>query len=374
MQGDADDPAKLAIFKDIIDAVRAVDPSRPIFQTSGDPDKQHIADIEDIHSYWGWYEPSSYVNDYTKPRRGLSLEDHRPFIDQETAVPYQMIDTGGVHPTYLDKYMARVWMENLGAFGPDVSYFSEHTAAETKLKIEKLRYSRKQLPTAGMLLFNCLTWMQGALSQPATAWKPLPVWTAAAEGLQPVLAALETTQRDFYTGAPVKTQVYVVNDDAQFRGLHGLTLTVDFLDDKGAVVATQRQSMPDVPYYDVESTTVDLTIPDLRGAESGMVAGTIRLLLQDGDGTWRCENNYLIRVAAHAWAGSADKKLTVMADGCNEAVKTWVSSVGAAPSASGQADVLVLGTRRRSAKPSSRVDAFWCSKIRRPQRRSVRVC
>lgn len=69
LQGDYENPEKLAIFKDIIEAIRKMDPSRPIIQTSGDPDVAGNADLEDVHTYWGWYESSYFINDYTKPRR-----------------------------------------------------------------------------------------------------------------------------------------------------------------------------------------------------------------------------------------------------------------------------------------------------------------
>ncbi|MBC7654224.1 MAG: hypothetical protein H7098_07105, partial [Oligoflexus sp.] len=62
---DAKNVEKLAIYKDIITEMRKLDNSRLIFQTSGNPDYNNVADIEDTHSYWDWYMSSSYVNDYT---------------------------------------------------------------------------------------------------------------------------------------------------------------------------------------------------------------------------------------------------------------------------------------------------------------------
>src|SRR5665647_2597889 len=169
----AKNPPKLAIYKDIISDMRKLDDSRLIFQTSGNPDYNNVADIEDVHSYWDWYMPSSYVNDYTKPMSGLSLQDGRPFLSQEVAVPYSMIDDGSVHPSYIGKYCAQAWVGDLGVYGKDHSYFQEHIRAVSKLKAEKLRYSRAVLPSAGFMLFSNVTWIQHALSRPVAQWLSL---------------------------------------------------------------------------------------------------------------------------------------------------------------------------------------------------------
>lgn len=202
LQGDHENPEKLAIFKDLIEAVWKMDPSRPIFQTSGDPDVEHQADIEDVHSYWGWYEPSSFVNDYTKPMRGLTLDNGRPFINEEAAVPYSMIDDGSVHPNYIPRYSAQSWVGDIGTLGKDDSYFQEHIYLEGKMKAEKLRRSRKYVDNTGFMLFCNVTWIQHALSRPPSQWKPFPVYEGVKEGFQPVLVAMRSPQRNFFEGIP----------------------------------------------------------------------------------------------------------------------------------------------------------------------------
>jgi hypothetical protein len=344
LQDDYKNPAKLAIFRKLIDGIRKIDPSRPIIQTSGDPDEAHQADIEDVHAYWGWYESSSFVNDYTKPRNGLHHHDGRPFINEECAVPYQMIDTGACLSRYIDLYSPQPWVGDIGVDGTDSAFFSEHVRAEAKLKAEKLRYSRKVLPTAGMMLFTNLTWIQGALSRPPSEWKPLPVWDAVRQAYQPVLAALETTQSVFFAGDPVNTNLYVVNDDTRFRNLTKLSLSFEVLAVDGHPLLSQHQQLGDVPYYDVRRYPLSFTIPG--NSTNGITQATLRLRLTDGDGTSVSENTYPIRIASHAWTTRVHKHLTIAALGCNTAIQSHLASVSSVvplARANRNADVVVVG-------------------------------
>ena len=124
MQGDHHNEEKPAIFKDIMNAMRAADSTRPICQTSGETDYGGHADIEDVHSYWGWYEPSSFVRDFTTPQRGLFTDGKRPFINKETGVPYQDTDTGAVHPAYIRHYSSHPWVGELGIRADKPRFFA----------------------------------------------------------------------------------------------------------------------------------------------------------------------------------------------------------------------------------------------------------
>lgn len=328
LQGDSGNAEKLAIYKDIVASIRGLHPGIPIFQTSGDPDVQHVADLESIHSYWGWYEPSSFVNDYTKPQRGLSATPGHAFFNLECAVPYQMIDTGAVHPQYVGLYSAQPWVGELGVHG-DPKYFTEHVRAEAKRKCEKLRYERKEQTTAGMALFCNSTWISGALSRPRNQWKPLPVYDAVRQGYAPVLVAWETPQSVFFAGDTLQTRVFVVNDDAHCRDLKKLQLQADVLDAAGQVLQAKSEPLGDVDYYGVASWPFQLTMPTPAGAERAMTGAVVRLTLTDARGLI-ASNTYPIRIATHGWSTPSSARLQTLAvEGCGASITEQLVATGA---------------------------------------------
>lgn len=349
LQGDHENPEKLAIFKDIMDAVRAADPTRPVCQTSGEPDVTGRADIEDVHSYWGWYEPSSYVTDYDQPRRGLGAGKGRAFINKETAVPYQDTDTGGVHSTYVRLYSAHPWVGELGAEGEDPSFFAEHIRAETQLKTEKLRRQRAKQPTAGMILFANTTWIGDVLTQNPERWKPFPVWESARQALAPVLVGWTTPQSVFHGGETVTSRVFVVNDDARFRDLRGLELRADVHDAEGRSLAGTSMSLGNVPYFESREWPFSLRLPEPPQSGADMIRASVRLTLRDSTGVVG-ENSYPIRIASRRWSAAGGSGLVVACEGCGHAMRAHLEAMDArvlslAETVAGQhqADVVLLG-------------------------------
>ncbi|MDB5231021.1 MAG: glycoside hydrolase family 2, partial [Chitinophagaceae bacterium] len=278
------------IYKDVISNIRNLGTTRLIFQTSGNPDYNYIADVQDVHSYWDWYMSSSYVNDYTKPMN--PLPDGRPFLSQEVAVPYSMIDDGSVHPSYIPRYCAQAWVGDLGVFGGNNSYFQEHIRAVSKLKAEKLRYSRQAMPTAGFLLFSNVTWIQYALTKPVAQWKPFPVYIGVKEGYQPVLVGLTSTQYVFYAGDKLATELFVVNDDIRSTGFKNLHANIIFKNAAGKIISSIQEKVGDVDYYAVKKLPVTLKIP-AESIRNNRYNITITLM----DGTKQVGiNNYPIRI------------------------------------------------------------------------------
>jgi hypothetical protein len=312
---------KLAIYKDIIDAMKKLDDSRLVFHTSGNPDHLQIADIEDTHSYWDWYWSSSYVNDYTKHGHGLPHND-RPFLSQEVAVPYSMIDNGSVHPSYIPRYCAQAWIGDLGVFGGDPSYFQEHIRAVSKLKSEKLRYSRAALPSSGFMLFSNVTWIQHALSRPVAQWKPFPVYSAVKEAYQPVLVGLTNTQHVFYAGDSLVSDLFVVNDDAQGSGYKNLHALISIV---GAKVTSKQVDVPvgDVAYYAVKHVPVRMVIPSYTNG-----AYTLKITLMNGAKTISV-NTYPVRIVPKQDVMRvADKNKTVTVSGVAPQLVSFLKASG----------------------------------------------
>jgi hypothetical protein len=345
-QDENNDPEKLAIYKDVITDMRKIDNSRLIFQTSGNPDNLGIADLEDTHSYWDWYWSSSYVNDYTKSQMGL-LNDGRPFLSQEVAVPYSMIDNGSVHPAYIPRYCAQPWVGERGVFGGDYSYFQEHIRAVSKLKAEKLRYSRSVLPTAGFMLFSNVTWIHGALTKPVSKWKPFPVYYGVKQGYQPVLVGLTNTQYVFYEGAIDKTDLFVVNDDTKATDFKNLQALILFKDATGRTLSSMKVPVGDVAYYAVKKLPVQLKIPVIT-KENTNNASTISVSLLSGQKVIST-NSYPVRIIKReAITKTADKVKLVALSGVAPQLTTYLKSAGVntteLKSLKRKADVIVIGS------------------------------
>lgn len=341
---DFKNPDKLAIYKDVIDGMRKIDNSRLIFQTSGNPDFLKIADIEDTHSYWDWYWSSSYVNDYTKKGSGLPHND-RPFLNQEAAVPYSMIDNGSVHPSYIPRYCAQAWIGDLGVFGGDNSYFQEHIRAVSKLKVEKLRYSREVLPSAGYMLFSNVTWIQHALSKPVAQWKPFPVYKAVKDASQPVLVGLTNTQYVFYSGDEVATELFIVNDDINTKNYKALHAHIAVKNAEGKIITTSELAIGDVEYYAIKRLSVQFKIPASKGSVN---AFTIAIRLMDGSKQIGL-NSYPIRIIEKtSITNLLDKNKLVALSGVAPQLVSYFKTAGVniidAKLLKEKADVIIIGT------------------------------
>lgn len=341
---DYKNPDKLAIYKDIITEMRKLDNTRLIFQTSGNPDHWKIADIEDTHSYWDWYWSSSYVNDYTKHGHGLPHND-RPFLNQEAAVPYSMIDDGSVHPSYIPRYCAQPWIGEKGVFGGDYSYFQEHIRAVSKLKAEKLRYSRAALPTAGYMLFSNVTWIQHALSRPVAQWKPFPVYYGVKEAYQPVLVGLTNTQHVFYAGTGVSTELFIVNDDSKGQDFKNLTAAIAIKNENGKTLYTTKAPAGDAAYYEVKKMPVNFTIPAVQQATDGYA---IEVTLMDGQ-NMISRNTYPIRILkGDAITSGKENAKLVGVSGVAPQLVSYLKAKGVrvvdVSSGKEKADVVLLGT------------------------------
>ena len=341
LQGDYESPEKLKIFKDLIAAVKKEDPSRPVFQTSGDPDVAHQADIEDVHSYWGWYESSSFINDYTKPKRGLTLSDGRPFVNEECAVPYSMIDNGTVHPAYVGRYSAQSWVGDIGVYGKNTDYYQQHIYLEGKMKAEKLRYSRKVIHTAGFLLFSNVTWIQHALSRLPVEWNPFPVYEGVKEGFQPILVAMESPQRNFFEQDTPRTKIYLVNDDTQFKDLKNTHLTLQLFNSEKEIIKEQKIKTGDINYYEVKSHPLSFIFPETTNPEE---IYTLLFKLFDGSGKQVSLNKYQVRIYKKQVL-IADKPINILSMGNTTAVDADLKHLGNVSTTiqKQNADVIILG-------------------------------
>ncbi|MGI8495861.1 MAG: glycoside hydrolase family 2 protein [Pyrinomonadaceae bacterium] len=269
---DAENVEKWKQLSEVVKQTRSLDATRPTVVSSSyirapelydkviKPNSIDDGDIDDVHSYKGWYSDSPFVTDSLFEKELKNSQWNRPFIGQEMSTGYPDLDTGLPTFSYTKNQLSpQAWIGNYAYPGSDPKYFLEHQRAVTKRWAEQLRFQRGD-KTAGFLLFSAECWF--AHSYDAEKVKPYPVLEATKYAFAPVGLALEIAQRRFYAGDTIKTSVFVTNDDEQFRDLKNLTLEFSFVDENGKQVSTAKAgNLENLNYYQTAKTPADLKIP-----------------------------------------------------------------------------------------------------------------
>jgi hypothetical protein len=138
---------------------------------------------------------------------------------------------------------------------------AEHHAAVTKRWAEQLRYHARQR-TRGFSLFSAECWYRHSFLPEAT---PYPVYDAVKQAFAPVGVALETTQRRFYAGDTIQTNLYVTNDDEQCRDFANLTVQAGFINSRGSSInfidAGPQAKIDALPYYATKKVPLTIKVP-----------------------------------------------------------------------------------------------------------------
>lgn len=224
-------------------------------------------DVDDMHRYYGWYADSPFVLDMKFDKELDKNRRERPLIGQEFATGYPDLDNGLPVWRYTRDLVTPLAWVGRWAYPPNSpDTFLTHHAIVTKRLAEKLRYQRRDV-TSGFSLFSAECWFSHSFD-PETV-KPYPTLAAAKEFWSPVGLALETSQRRFYSGDTVKTNVFVTNDDEQFHDLKDLKVSVHVMggDD---VLSPPFELVPlaSLPYYKTESVAVTVRLPSVQQRQS----------------------------------------------------------------------------------------------------------
>lgn len=359
-QADYKNKIKTDIYKDIMAAMRELDDTRPIFQTSGEWDWHNDADLEDIHGYFGWYQPSAFILDFRKegPSGLPSADRPRPFINQECAVGYNNTDTGGPMTSYIGKGMTEPWIGCLTDRSVDggtqaVPAFKDHQMRNAKRTAEEYRWSRRELESAGLMLFANSTWITHVTSHAPEEWNPAPVWDGVRTAYEPVLVAFESPQYSFRSGQDVETKIRVVNDDTRFRDFQGVQFESTLVDGHGKTRAKYEQELGAVAYYEVKDYPFSARIPEMDTGGK-MVPMQWELRLYDGAGEEIARNTYPVFIADEEWmTGPRTSGLRIGYAGVSAEVAEHLGKLGEAlliEEIAKKADVIVVG---RSAAPNS---------------------
>jgi len=180
-----------------------------------------------------------------------------------------------------DLITPQAWVGTLAYPGNDPAAWLNHHAIVTKRWAEELRYQRGKSGgggTSGFSLFSVECWFRHSYLTEAT---PYPVYQAMKQAFAPIGIAIKTTQRRFFQGGKISTDVLVTNDDEQFRDLTGLSLQCELATPEGdSLTLTDPRPIGDVKYYSTHSQAMSIPIPQLQ--RDRVKATLVTRLLQGG--------------------------------------------------------------------------------------------
>lgn len=296
--------AKWRILTDMIETMRELDPTRPIVADSSytrrhakaRPEWSDDGDIDDIHAYNGWYQPSFfhlYNTDYI--RLGHALPD-RPFISQEFSTGYPNNDSG--HPTRYYLFPHQNPQSLVGDYAyehQDPAHFLKRQAFITKETAETLRrYNRNA--AAGFMHFASVCWFRDVYDADRIA--PYPTYYDIQRALQPVLVSAELFGRHRYAGDSMTRRVCIVNDREDGMDLPETVLEWEIRCDSG-VLAKGSQPVGPVAYYANRWVDVAFEMPKELPAPRTEAQLVLKL---SGDGRVDSENAYDLTLATREWA------------------------------------------------------------------------
>jgi beta-galactosidase len=302
---------KWTILSDTIKAMRKADPTRPIVADSSYVRKRALrayqqlvvplglddGDVDDAHSYYGWYT-GSFFNLYDGQFNAQATPG-RPLISQEMSTGYPNNDDG--HPVrfYLFKdYVPQALVGDDAYENADPAIFLNRQALMTKELTETLRRTSHEAG-AGVLLFSYLTWFQ-------TPWiadniKPWPAYDGLKAALQPVLVSAELYGRHFYSDTTIEARVCIVNNSEDHQATPECQLVWEFQHD-GKVLSQGEAPVPSVGYYNNHWLNVEFNTP--QNLPKPRIDGQLVLRLESHDGKILSENHYDVVLASLGWAAN----------------------------------------------------------------------
>lgn len=313
---------KWKILSDMVKAMRVADPTRPIVCDSSYCRKSigteyedvvvrngyDDGDIDDMHRYPGWYEPS-FFHYYRGELAKGQFYPGRPLISQEMSTGYPRNDDGHPCRFYLFKHYTPQSLVGYEAYeNRDPAIFLKRQAFITKELAEAIRRTNRD-DCSGILHFAYLSWFKDVWK--AESIRPFETYHALRLALQPVLSSAELFGRHFYAGQNKQIRVCIANDAEDSQALPESELEWQ-IENEGAVLASGDVKMGPLAHYANEWLRVAIEIPALASAQR--VDARLRLHLRAG-GILRSQNVYDIVIASPAWAWAARSFEAVILDG-----------------------------------------------------------
>lgn len=300
---------KGSVLNDAMKVVRDLDSSRPIVADSSYfkkvsylvPRLQLLfnkiddGEIDDPHIYNSWYENSFYHlahGEFSK----LHALPNRPLITQEASTGYPRSQDGLPTRSYLfDHQTPQTWVGNDAYEHSDPSYFQQRHAMLTKGTFETLRRVDYE-KISGVMPFAFETWFYN--HHDVNKVRPMQTVKSLEMIFQPVLASLDLQVLNYYEGASIDTEVFLLNDDTKRDILHKPNVKCDVVY-KDDVLVSKTIKFEDVTYYKKDSNQLRLTLPS--DIELPKIYAQLRLSVIT-DGEIISVNSYNIVIAKKSWA------------------------------------------------------------------------
>ena len=283
---DTENIDKWKILSELVSQTRSVDPTRPVICFSAYRREKKLyeeklkpagiddGDMDALHSYRGWYAPSSFVQDCSWIKRTCEYAGTRTIIGQEMATGYPNLDNGIPTEKYIDILVPQAWVGVDGERDGDPAAFLEHHNIVTKRLAEQLRYQRGDL-TSGFMLFSSECWFKN--SYDSSRISPYPVYEGVKFAFAPVGLAIETSNRRFFAGETVNTAVFITNDDKDYAG--PLAVNAEFITPDGKVMdGGGSAGLKGIKYYETARIPISIKAPSAMGRQKA----TLRLYLVKG--------------------------------------------------------------------------------------------
>lgn len=301
---------KLKHVNEIMKLTRATDPTRPIVVDSAYKRSQVVrngryeklmkpmnfddGDIDDDHSYFGWYG-QSFFNLWEKSFAHEATKN-RPLISQEMSTGYPNNDDGLPTRSYLyTHYTPQAFIGDYSYDFNDPKYFLDSVSFQTKELAETFR--RLYRPNmAGVIHFGYSQWFKDLFF--ADTIEPFSPYYALKTALQPVLVSAELYGRHFYAGSKIERRLSIANDSADFSDLEaGYVLWSVEYGQKSLI--SGKIEIPKIPYYSSEFFDASFQMPKSL-PETRIDA---KLVLKYFAGSKLVSENYYdITLAEKSWA------------------------------------------------------------------------
>ena len=319
---------KWEILDDAIREMRKTDPTRPISAYSGyvrkysekgyrdvvEPNGFDDGDIDDVHTYNGWYNPSFftfYNGEFAKRYGTLG----RPLISQEISTGYPRNDGWASRSYIYNRYVAQALVGNYAFEQNDPAIFLERQGLLTKELTETIRRTSREM-CAGLMPFSYLTWFENVWKSDLI--RPRPTYFAVAKSMQPVLVSAELFGRHFYAGDQVSRRVCVINDAEDSQAIPAGKLIWEIR--HGDSILTRGETpAPSVNFYSDHWLNVDFQMP--AQLPSPRVNAKLVLTLE-ADGRILSTNDYDIVLATKEWAAPQTSQAVPVFDPTGKAKAT----------------------------------------------------
>lgn len=309
---------KWDVLSDMVKAMRRIDSTRPVVCDSSYSRRQMAqeyedlirpsglddGDVDDVHRYFGWYEPSFFH--FMQGQFGKEIAwPNRPAISQEIATGYPRNDDG--HPVrfYLFKHYTPQTLVGPEAYEHrDPAIFLERQAFMTKELAELLRRTGRET-CAGILHFAYVSWFKDVWN--AYRIKPFATYYSLKNALAPVMVSAELFGRNVFAGDVIRTRVCVANDAEDGAALPESTLRWQ-LRTEDRVFAQGEALFPTVAYYANEWVDLEIEIPE--DSLTLRTNAVLALSLQQG-ANMIGGNEYAVTLATRRWATDGTPKVAL---------------------------------------------------------------